>query len=377
MNKIDIDRDVFQQFGSVANSVVADVARQIGKPFHAPGIYFGMPDSVYHADPSLGSTGLKKLLASAPDFWWQSSMNPAREPEKETDAKVFGRAVHKCVLEGRDAFEAEFAPQPAPEDYPGCLRVVDDLKLFLKQNRLAISGSKAELIARAKTIPGCPVVFDDVVDVASASGKTLLKREDYNRILAASAFIKANDNLANAFTGGMPEVSIFWEENGVRLKARLDYLKMNAISDLKSIRNSREIEFKAACRNRIASLNYLLSAEHYCEGRRQMSRLIADGAVYGDHDAEWLRGVAKNQAYAFVLVFWQAEASPISHGFKLSPGNPLFASARAEISRSIEIYQAFMREFGTDTAWILKEPLEELDQTELPNWWHYKQNFGA
>ncbi len=376
MNKI-IDRDSFQQVGSVTNGIVSEVARQIGKPFHAPGIYFDMPDSVYHADPALGSTGLKKLLASAPDFWWQSSMNPAREPEKETEAKVFGRAVHKCVLEGRDAFEAEFAPQPAPEDYPCCLRVVDDLKRFLKQNRLAISGSKAELIARAKTVPGCPVVFDDVVDVAAASGKTLLKRDDFNRILAASAFIKANDNLANAFTGGMPEVSIFWEADGVRLKARLDYLKMNAISDLKSIRNSREIEFKVACRNRIASLNYLLSAEHYCEGRRQMSRLIADGAVYGDHDAEWLRGVAKNQAYAFVLVFWQAEASPISHGFKLSPGNPLFANARAEIARSIDIYQSFMREFGTDTAWILKEPLEELDQTELPNWWHYKQSFGA
>lgn len=377
MSKIDIDRDGFQPLGKVVNEVVSDVARQIGKPFHAPGIYFGLSDQEYHADPALGSTGLKTLLASAPDFWWQSPMNPARDPEKETEAKLFGRAVHKCVLEGRDAFEGEYAPKPSEDEYPGSLRTVDDLRLFLKQNRLPSSGNKAELIGSAKTVPGCPVVFDDVVDVANASGKQLLKRDDFNRILAASAFIKANPNLSGAFSGGMPEVSIFWEENGVRLKARHDYLKMNAISDLKSIRNSMGIDFKAACRNRIASLNYLLSAEHYCEGRRQMERLISDGAVYGDHDPKWLKGVARNDAYAFVLVFWQAEASPISHGFKLSPGNPLFAHARSEIKNAITIYQLFMREFGTDTAWILKEPLEELDQTELPNWWHYKQSVGA
>ena len=29
---------------------------------HEDGIYFGMSDEEYHADPALGSTGLKKLI---------------------------------------------------------------------------------------------------------------------------------------------------------------------------------------------------------------------------------------------------------------------------------------------------------------------------
>jgi len=331
-----IDRDGFQRVGTVINQIVADVAPS-GASFHEPGIYFGLSDDLYHADPALGSTGLKRLLSSAPDFWWQSPMNPAREPETETPAKIFGKAVHRCVLEGRAAFEAEYAPT----DYSGVTKEG-------KTERAAIA----------------------------AAGKKPLKREDFNRILAAAAFIKANPNLAGAFENGMPEVSIFWERDGVRLKARLDFLKMNAITDLKSIRNPLGKEFKKACRDRIAELDYTLSAEQYMEGRRQMARLVAEDRVFGDHDPSWLKQVAANSVYAFVLVFWQAEGAPISHGFKLSPGNPLFTYARQSIAQAIHIYQTFMKQFGPDTAWVLAEPLDELDETDLPVWWQQKQMKG-
>ena len=45
---------------------------------------------------------------------------------------------------------------------------------------------------------------------------------------------------ARAMTGGYSEVSIFWIDpgSGVRLKARLDYLKVKAIVDLKTFSNS-------------------------------------------------------------------------------------------------------------------------------------------
>lgn len=304
----------------------------------APGIYFGMSDTDYHADSALGSTGLKRLLQSAPDFWWQSSMNPAREPEKETPAKVFGRAVHKCVLEGRAAFEAAYSPT----DFPGNVKAGKEERAIIEQ-----------------------------------AGMIPLKRDDYERILAASAFICANQNLANAFVGGAPEVSVFWERDGLMLKARFDYLKLNAITDLKSIRNKTGKEFAKACRDAVANYEYALSADHYMEGRRQMARLISEGAVYGDHDADWLKRVAANEVFAFVLVFWQAEGSPISQGFKLSPGNPMLGQARYWIDKAIETYRRFMAEYGTDTAWILADPLQELDDSDMPIWWQVKQNTGA
>ncbi|MBI1182617.1 MAG: hypothetical protein GC201_18920 [Alphaproteobacteria bacterium] len=307
-------------------------------PIHAPGIYFGLSDTDYHADPALGSTGIKRLLASAPDYWWQSPLNPAREPETDTPSKMFGRALHRCVLEGRDRFVTEYAPT----DHSGNIKAG-------KEERERIES------ARMKA----------------------LKRDDYNRILAAAAFIKANPHLARAFENGKSEVSIFWEEDGIRFKARHDYLKLNAIVDLKSIRNTRQKEFQRACRDAIAEYGYTISAEQYCEGRRRMAGLLADGAVFGDHDPEWLRAVADNEAFAFVLVFWQAEGSPISHGFQISPGNPLLESARYEIDLAVDAYKRFMERFGTDTAWMLAEPLQELDATDLPIWFQQQRFVGA
>lgn len=303
-----------------------------------PGIYFGLSDTDYHADGALGSTGMKRLLQSAPDFWWESPMNPARPEDKETPAKIFGRALHRAVLEGREAFEAIYSPT----EFPGNVKAGKDERAFI-----------------------------------ASVGKLALSRDDYDRILAASAFIRANPHLGNAFTNGMPEVSVFWERDGIMMKARFDFLKLNAITDLKSIRNRNGKEFKKACRDAIANYEYALSADHYMEGRRQMARLIADGAVFGDHDPAWLSRVAANEVFAFVLVFWQAEGSPISHGFKLSPGNPMLGQARYWIDKAVDTYRRFLAEFGTDTAWILADPLDELDDSDMPIWWQVRQNTGA
>ncbi len=305
------------------------------------GIHFGLSDTAYHADPALGSTGLKHLVDNAPDYWWDSWMNPARPEEKETDAIKFGRAVHKCVLEGRDAFEAIYAPT----DYPGNI--------------------KAGIAERAEI---------------EAQGKMPLKRDDYVRILAASSFIKANKHLADAFTGGFPEVSVFWTDDGIRFKARFDYLKMRAISDLKSIRNPLNKSFVQACRDRIAGLDYTISAAHYMDARKRMVGFVKGWQVFGAPDNQqfrsWLIQAAGINEYAFVFVFWQAEGAPISHGFQISPGNPLLDSARQSIVKAVHNYRRFMTEFGTDTAWVPSTPLDELDETDLPVWWQIRQNTG-
>lgn len=364
-----------QQIGITAHSIVAETAALV-----PDGIHFGMTDETYHGDPALGSTGLKDLIDNAPDFWWSSWMNPAREPDKETPAKLFGRAVHKCVLEGRDAFEAVYAPAPAPDEYPGCLRTADDIKAFLEKAGLPKSGKKEELIARAKSVAGCPTIFDDAVSAFEASGKLPLKREDFNHIMAASAFIKANSFLRSAFEGGQAEVSIFWTADGIRFKARFDYLKMRAIADLKSIRNPQNKSFVQACRDRIAGLDYVVSAAHYMDARRRMAAFVKTGQVFNAPDSEkfrsWLIQVAGITEFAFVFVFWQAEGAPISHGFQISPGNPLIDSAKATIAKAVHNYKTFMTEFGTDTAWVPSTPLEELDETSLPMWWQVKQQRG-
>lgn len=332
-----LDEGVFH-LGDLANEIKDDAAEKAGFTHHPDGIYFGMSDTVYHTDPALGSTGLKKLIGNAPDFWWESHMNPARPDDGDTPAKTFGRQLHLCVLEGVERFKAGHAPQY----YPGNV--------------------KAGIV--------------EVADI-KAAGKVPVKFKDWSKILAASAFIKANTTLANAFENGEPEVSVFWTVDGIRFKARFDYLKRNAITDLKSLANMYGKEFDKACRDAIGGYDYIVSAEHYSEGRRQMKRLFDTGSVFGPVDMDWLSVVAANEVFAFVFVFWQKDGAPISHGIKMSPGNPLFAYARTLISKAVNNYSLYMSEFGTETAWVPSTPLEELDETDLPVWYQQRLINGS
>src|SRR5204862_7324383 len=66
----------------------------------APGVYFNLPMTDYHADPSLGSTDLKALLVHPACYWQRSHMNPDRRDDGDSPAKKIGRALHALVLEG-------------------------------------------------------------------------------------------------------------------------------------------------------------------------------------------------------------------------------------------------------------------------------------
>jgi hypothetical protein len=294
------------------------------------GIHFGLNEADYHNDSALGSTDIRRLLRSAPDYWWSSSLNPLRPDTAPTPAQSFGRAVHKFVLEGRGAFEANYAPT----DFPGNTK-----------------DGKAERAA------------------IEAARKIPLKRDDYNRILLSGQMIRMNPHLSEAFANGFPEVSVFWTRaDGTRCKCRFDYLKMRANTDLKSTRNSRNIDFAEACRRSLTEYRYEIQADYYNEGRAQMAGFFADGLVFGDHDREWLAKAVAVEAYAFVFVFWQAESAPITWACSLSPGNPILDAGRRDIEAAIARYREFLDRFGLEQPWVLAEPVQELDINELPRW---------
>jgi hypothetical protein len=297
---------------------------------HAPGIYFGLDESRYHADSALGSTSMKKLADSPPDYWFDSPHNPMREEDDgDTPARRFGRAVHKFVLEGRAAFESAYAPT----DFSGATRE-----------------GKAE---RAR--------------IAEA-GKTPIKREDWNRIQLAGTIIRSNPSISTAFDGGMPEVSVFWERDGIRRKARFDYLKPRAIIDLKSNANQMQTSFVESCRRAIASYRYDIQPAHYGEARELVPQFAADGAVYGDHDPTWLKRVADAKEWAFVWVFYQSQGAPLTWATKVSPGNGLLDLARSTLAKAEENYRKFLDRFGLEQPWVLSDPLEEIDVNDIPTW---------
>lgn len=315
--------------GAAAAAVVDGIAPK-REPF-APGIYFGLEEDVYHADAALGSSAMKKLAESPPDYWWDSPHNTMRPKKKDTPSRIFGRAVHKFVAEGRTEFECAYAPAD-------------------------FNGSTKEGKAESARI--------------AAAGRIRLVRDDWDRIMVSGTVIRANPKISEAFSGGVPEVSIFWERDGIRRKARIDYLKPRASVDLKSESNPFGLHFPVACRKAIDKYKYAIQAGHYREARELIPRFAADGAVYGDHDASLLKKIMSATEYAWVWIFYQSERSPLTWGKQISPGNPVFDDARADIARAEENYRRFADVFGFTEPWVIAEDLEELDPDEIK--WPYQ-----
>lgn len=311
---------------------------------HDPGIYFGMGESEYRADPSLGSSDERRVAKNPSDYWFGSWMNPARPPEKDTPAKKRGTAVHVLVLYG----EAEFDRR-----YMRGAENGDDL-------------SPAEKAANTKAAN----------KKAAERGLIALPAQEYDNIAIASAMIAKNPKLGRALIGGANEVSIFWRgANGVPKKARTDCLKATklegalrmGIGDLKSRTNPLEKPFERACIDSIVTYRYDVQARHYMDGCANISRFVADGCVHGDHDPALLKNLAAAETMAFQFIWWQAEGAPITYSKIISPANPILEVAAASIARGDANYLAYMERFGTNM-WLLEEEPSELYLEEMPPW---------
>lgn len=339
-----------------------------------PGIYFGLSEAEYHADPSLGSTDLKRLLRSPTDYWWGSWMNPKREPEaSDTPAKKQGRALHKLVLEGRAAFHKAYTPEPQPKDWPGALRTMDDLKAVLREAGEKLAGSKEELVKRVRAIAPEAIVWDEVVATfmaaAERDGLQILKPDVFEEVEVAGHMVAMNPHLANAFKDGVPEVSVFWrDEDGLALKCRFDYLKPRTIPDLKKCENRGEQPFEEACLGALRSYAYDMQVAHYLEsGYPAFLELARAGRVFGDCPLPqgFARRMAAPADMTMTLVFHQTSGAPVTHGLEIETGSEVLAWARREVSLAKARYHACMARFGTDM-WVSETPIRRISVQELP-----------
>jgi hypothetical protein len=335
-------------------------------PVFPDGIYFGMSNEDYHADPALGSSNMRDLLTGGPTYWWNSHLNPQRK-RKTTRALDFGSAVHAMVLEGEPAFLAQFAEEPDPE---GALDTYADVKKWLlAQGEAKVPRAKADAVAQARLVDPTVRILDLERQAIVDAKRTILSDDDWARVQVASAVIRQNPELRTAFRGGIPEVSVFWTVDGVRVKCRFDFLKPKANVDLKSLGNTQGEPFPAACRKVIARRRMDLQAAHYMRGREQFSLHHAEGRVFGLHDAALVKRIAEAETWGWAWVFIQSVEAPLTWATTLQRENPILEVGAMAVDRSLEVYREYMARFGRETMWILAEPVAELDQSELPGWW--------
>lgn len=300
-----------------------------------PGIYFGLDESAYHADPSLGSSNEKDLAKNPSKYWFESWMNPSRPEDKSTPAQQRGTAVHVLVLYGETEFDRRYMR--------GAVHSSD-----------MTAAEKGALTKAANAR-------------AAVSGKIALPSDVYDNIAIASAMLAKNPALARALTGGLNEVSVFWRDpvNGLPKKMRIDCLKPRGMGDLKSIANKYDKAFERACIDSIVNYDYHVQAKHYMNGRALIPKLVADGRVHGAHDAALLKQVCAAKTWGWQWVWWQSEGAPITYSRIISPANPMMDLAQAVIDRADKNYVTYMERYGT-TMWLLEEEPTELYLEEMP-----------
>ena len=313
------------------------------------GLHFDLHADRYHADKGLGSGDIKRLARDVYNYWWFSWMNPMRPEDEDTPARLYGRALHACILEGRDWFEHHYACGP--------------------DQRGMSAGEKSASTREANKL-------------AAEKGKDCLKKADYESILFASSIVTSNPDLARAFTDGRPEVSFIWLEGDVRMKMRVDYLKaakrkgrfIAGIGDLKSVgADYRTDDFVQACYNAIDDWDYHVQAAHYINGAMRMRDAIREGCIYhhgsGPREKADLDVVARlvqAETLAWQWVFYAKSGPPRVHSMVLSPGNELLKEGFGIVERGVAAYREWMEKKGPGEIWTEPTPVHELEFERMP-----------
>jgi PDDEXK-like domain of unknown function (DUF3799) len=378
---------------------------------HSEGIVFGMPENEYHADPSLGSTGLKHLMQSATDYWWRSWMNGDGGDDAETPGTRLGTAFHKLLLEGEAAFLASYAAAPDMTTTDAVLKTAEDLNSYLRRHGLPITGNKAILIERvrlhwqARNAGPCPIL-DEFLDIATDGGrKTLLSAQEFRRLQRAARMIESNPVLASLASSRpsqtshhdpvprFSEVSVFWcepvrIESGdvveVSCKARFDSLGLKTIIDVKTVSNTKGVALALAIPQLTHALCYDLQAAHYMTAREHARRLVRAGKVLAGPGAtlpseDWLKAferirplrghedAASTLASYWSWLFVQMTGPPIVECRLARFDGDLMIAARVERELLLRRFAEHAARHGTEM-WMHATAARELWRREMPRW---------
>lgn len=214
-------------------------------------------NEAYHASTSAVSKSHLDVIANAsPRHYWHKYLNPDREPEEPTPAKVLGSAVHSIILEP-DLFTKQYVANPGIE-------------------RRSNAG-KAEYAAF----------------IAEHKGKTILTDEQMQACLAVRDAVHQHPVAAGLLHGGQAEQSFYAidPETGELIKCRTDYMAGDMIVDVKTTDDASPTGFGKSA----ANYRYPMQTAWYHD--------VLD-AAFGEHPPYWVfLAVEKEPPYAIGIYY--------------------------------------------------------------------------
>lgn len=342
------------------------------------GVYFGLPFGDYLAERRLSFHGCKDLLIS-PLTYWTNYMDPDRE-DKDSKAKLIGRAFHTRVLEGEAEFKTRFAVKP--EKDPDYIDGGDDIKARCGELGLKKNGKIMDMCERIlEADPSAllwPVFMRDFMK--QNEGKDWLTEDEWRNIERPARMIAIHPYASKAFLGGYPEVSIFWTdpEHGARMKTRVDYLKVKDLIEVKGFSNPMEKDIDAAVAHTVGSKKYLMQGRVLLEGVKHAKEFARKGLVHGNPDPEWIKEFAstENHTLSWVLI----QQGPISeirireyqqYLRGAAPGsteNAYWITGWDRYRMAMDRYVQCMAHYGPELHWISPEPRRPFTDEEFGPW---------
>jgi hypothetical protein len=361
------------------------------------GIYIDMPDNVYFGFDRLGSTDMMKLADIGIGWWWQSRYNKGRE-EPDRPYLNFGRALHKLLLEGRNAFRESFAVQPTQDNYTRVLTKSDDYREALEQaglspkelSKLKVSDllDLCRIHIRDPAIVAWPNVLQDF-DVARGRKASVTAKEYYYLDLMYKIIeedpgpeadqIRSVLNVDKVWPS-LSEVTFLWhDKQGLPRRTRFDKLVPNMTLDLKSISHTHGKSLKYAVPDHIKRMNYDVQVADHHEARKAMYALIAEkgeAAISGgtiEQRAFMLAMVEKAVPFDWVWLFYQVPdgtgRAPILLPVLEDWAGPHHINGFRKMHQAKQTYIRAVAQFGLHTPWREVMPLHYTSEgkpTSLP-----------
>lgn len=334
------------------------------------GIHFQLPEADYHADDALGSGDIKRLLINPVGFWANTPRGKQilidlglakeeSEDEEQSLSQLFGTACHVKVLEPH-RFDALYTEkEDMPVDY---LATKDQIGDELRQigAYLPPSGaSRTEYVMAAKRA-GLKVSDDWKMDeLMRAEGRDILSKRwcaqlnMIDHLLNVShPALEGRSIREDSLSDGYPEVSVFWtDENGVRFKARFDWMRRAAIVDLKTYAAPTDVPPLTYFFRQISRYGYDTQAACYIEAWAQLKRLIPEGRVFGEVDPAWLKRIRVDKEPLWRWVSVQTMSMPEVDWIDFTASTARL-SAEGQRREAVAAFVQYRDRFGMDTPWV-------------------------
>lgn len=362
-----------------------------------PGIYFGMPDEIYHAIPAFSSHGIKDLAESSMVYWERCRwLNPDWEEQEEKDHLTLGKAYECRILEGKEAFDARFASAPDRRDYPNALVTGDDIKEKLRELGITPRGaSKTGWMAQLREFDPDAQLWDEIKNAyfEENEGKLFISAASARSVEIANRIVQLSEDQAAVVNQGHAQVSLFWtcKKTGVPMKCRVDKLLVRAIIDMKTIGNISG-SFEVWIPRTIANYRYNLQPSVYFEGVDAVRQLVRehgasvirsydhiqeiigpgeiDAAAQEVEHAErvaWAMKWASNRAPDEWLWLFVRTSPPITRLVHYPRGGTTKMVTDDIVSRMKRRFREMNETFGTDP-WLDLAPRIDLADEDIPRW---------